>query len=243
MTLPAIDPPAMDMHVHSTFSDGKNTIEENIEEATALGLTALTCVDHVRVDTTYLPEYVAAVQRLRATTPITLLCAVEAKLMTTAGDLDLPPLPPGIDRIYAADHQVPWTDGPRHPREIREELEAGTITGDEVIAAIMESTTNAVRRHEHVVLAHLFSILPKIGLHEEAVPMASIETLADACAEHGAQIEVSERWSCPSARAVRPFTERGVPLLLSTDAHLRTKIGRYDHCLRVVRELTAPAGG
>ncbi len=242
MSLPAIDPPTMDMHVHSTFSDGKNTIEENIEEATALGLTHLTCVDHVRVDTDYLPDYVAAVQRLRETTDLTLLCAVEAKLLNTAGDLDLPPLPEGVDLIYAADHQVPWADGPRHPRDVKEQLEAGTLTSAEVFEALLASTTNAVLRHEHIVLAHLFSILPKIGLREEDVPMPLIETLADVCAAHGAQIEVSERWSCPSARTVRPFIDRGVPLLLSTDSHLRTKIARYDHCIEVVRELAAPAG-
>ena len=108
--------PKQDMHVHSTFSDGNNTIEENIEEAESLGLQQLTCVDHVRVDTDYLPDYVEAIEHLRPTTGIELICGIEAKLLNTAGDLDLPPvLPEGIDRIYAADHQVPLADGPHHP--------------------------------------------------------------------------------------------------------------------------------
>ncbi len=37
-----------DMHVHSTFSDGRDTIEDNVAEAERLGLLELTCVDHVR---------------------------------------------------------------------------------------------------------------------------------------------------------------------------------------------------
>ena len=53
-----------DMHVHSTFSDGRDTIEANVEEAEALGLTQLTCVDHVRVDTEWVPEFLAAVALL-----------------------------------------------------------------------------------------------------------------------------------------------------------------------------------
>ena len=42
---------AEDMHVHSTFSDGKGSIAENIAEAERLGLRRMTCVDHVREST------------------------------------------------------------------------------------------------------------------------------------------------------------------------------------------------
>ncbi len=78
------------MHVHSTFSDGRDRIEDNIAEAEALGLTALGCVDHVRVDTDWVPDYVAAVQRLRGETAVELRCGIEAKLLDTTGALDLP---------------------------------------------------------------------------------------------------------------------------------------------------------
>lgn len=80
-----------DMHVHSTFSDGKNTIEENIAEAERIGLTELTCVDHVRADTEWVPDYVAAVRGAAEQTPIALHCAVEAKILDTEGRLDVPP--------------------------------------------------------------------------------------------------------------------------------------------------------
>ena len=56
--------PRQDMHVHSTFSDGRDPIEGNVAEAEALGLTQLTCVDHVRAGTDWVPEYVAAVRRI-----------------------------------------------------------------------------------------------------------------------------------------------------------------------------------
>ncbi|MFZ0974784.1 MAG: PHP domain-containing protein, partial [Solirubrobacteraceae bacterium] len=79
-----------DMHVHSTFSDGAHSLEENVAEAESLGLVELGCVDHVRVDTDWVPAYAAAVAALRERTEVRLQCGIEAKLLDTAGALDLP---------------------------------------------------------------------------------------------------------------------------------------------------------
>jgi putative hydrolase len=235
-----------DLHVHSTFSDGRDTIEVNVAEAERLGLLELTCVDHVRVATDWVADYVAAVRRVDANTPVLLRCAVEAKLMNTAGKLDLPGNLQGVDAIYAADHQVPLGDGPHSPSEVRLSIEDGALEAAEVVEAIVISTVAALRRYPSVVIAHLFSILPKLGLTEDDVPPALLEHLAAVTAQTGAQIEVSERWKCPDARTLRPFLRRGVPLLLSTDSHRSDTIGRYDYCLGVLAELTdaqAPVAG
>jgi putative hydrolase len=149
----------------------------------------------------------------------------------------VPPDLGGADLIYAADHQVPLASGPTHPREVKEALEDGSMQAREVLGAIVESTANALRKYDNVVIAHLFSVLPKIGLEESEVPLELIEELAEAAAANGAMIEIDERWSCPSARTVKPFIDRGVTLLLSTDSHKPAAIGRYQYCLEVLSEL------
>jgi putative hydrolase len=227
-----------DMHVHSTFSDGKNTIEENVAEAERLGLLELTCVDHVRADTDWLEDYIAAVRRVSATTSVVLRCAIETKLLDTAGNLDLPADVSGVDVIYVADHQVPLADGPQTPKEVKALILDGTLSPAEVIEAIVTSTANALRRHSPVVIAHLFSVLPKLGLEEHQVPQDLLEDLAEATAQTAARIEVSERWRCPNTRTLRPFLDRGVQLLFSTDSHRRETIGRYDYCERILCELS-----
>jgi putative hydrolase len=237
---PAIDV-RQDMHVHSTFSDGRHTIEENVAEAERLGLVELTCVDHVRADTDWVPGYAAAVGRVNASTPVALHCAVEAKLLDTAGDLDLPAGLAGdlggVDAVYVADHQVPLPDGPHTPSEVKTLIAAGTLSAAVVIEAITTATANALRRHSPVVIAHLFSILPKLALSEHDVPLELLEQLAAVAAQTGAQIEISERWRCPSVRTLRPFQRRRVPILLSTDSHRRETIGRYSYCLEILHEL------
>ena len=227
------------MHVHSTFSDGANSLEENVAEAESLGLVELGCVDHVRADTDWAPTYAAAVQALREQTEVRLQCGIEAKLLDTAGALDLPPPCAGVDAIYAADHQVPLADGPHHPREVRAALAERAVSGDEIVDAIITATAAAVESHEGVVIAHFFSILPKVGLDEADVTLASLRRLARTTAASGARIEVSERWRCPSARTLSPFAEHGVPILLSTDSHRRQTIGRYEHCTVVLAALAS----
>jgi putative hydrolase len=228
---------SVDMHVHSTFSDGADRIEDNIAEAEALGLTALGCVDHVRADTDWVPDYVEAVSRLRAQTRVELRCGIEAKLLDTTGALDLPQHIDGVDAIYAADHQVPLESGPTHPREVKERIASGDLSAADVIDALLTSTARSLERPQRVVIAHFLSILPKIGLTEDDVPLEGLETLAEAAARTGQEIEISERWRCPSAATLRPFAARGVPIVLSTDSHKRGTIGRYEHCLAVLREL------
>ena len=245
MTWPAIpvaEPPEMDMQIHSTFSDGVNTVAENVAEAEAMGLRTITCVDHVRHDSEYLPTFVAAVRAAQETTDVILLCAAEAKYLDDAGHLDLPDDLAGVDRIYGGDHQVPWTDGPRHPDEVAADLRAGVVTEREVLEHLTTATANAVLRYDDVVIAHFFSLLPRLGIVEDDVPMELIERVAEAAAQGGAIIEVNERYRSPNARTLRPFLDRGVELLTSTDAHARERIARYDHVATVVRELAAGEG-
>jgi putative hydrolase len=228
-----------DRHVHSRFSDGEGTLAQNIAAAEALGLQELTCVDHVRVSTDWVPAYVEAVHAARGSTDVKLGCGIEAKLLDTDGTLDLPPEFEGIDAIYAADHQVPLADGPHHPRQIRTEIENGARTAASVIEAIVTSTAAAARRYPNVVVAHLFSVLPKIGLTEDDVDPELVQRLATACAESGAWVEISERWQCPSAQTLRPFLDHGVTVVVSTDSHRSDTIGRYAYCADVVTELDA----
>jgi putative hydrolase len=234
MTEPAL---TRDMHVHSTFSDGANTIGENVAEAERIGLTELTCVEHVREDTRWIPAYVAAIRESRKRTPIVLRCAVEAKILDIYGCLDLPAELDGIDAVYAASHQAPSPDGPMHPRSTRERIEKGELDPQMVLRWIVSGTVAALLSHEHLAIAHLFSVLPKLGLEEGEVSLELVDSLAVAAAESDARIVVDEHWRCPAVRTLRPFVRHGVPLLLGSGSHDSETVGRYDYCAGVLREL------
>lgn len=234
MTEPAL---TRDMHVHSTFSGGANTIEENVAEAERIGLTELACVEQVRGDTRWVPAYVAAVRDSRKRTSIVLRCAVEARILDIYGRLDLPAELDGIDAVYAASHQAPSPDRPMNPRSTRERIEAGELDPQLVLRWIVSGTIAAVSHHEHLVIAHLFSVLPKLGLEEGEISPDLVDSLAIAAAESDVRLVVDEHWRCPSARTLRPFLRHGVPLLLGSGGHDSETVGRYDYCAGVMREL------
>jgi putative hydrolase len=207
--------------------------------AEAAGVTTLGLVDHVRVDTTWLPDFVAAVDAVRATTEIEVLCGVEAKMLDRSGRLDLPPDLDGVDYVAIADHQVPFGCGPMHPAEVRGQLERGERSPFAVVAVVVTAMIAALHRFPRSLLVHPFSILPKVGLSEADVPDALLADLADAALRSGAVVEVSERWRCPTPRTTAVLHRAGVPLVISSDSHRSDTIGRYAYALDVVGALDA----
>jgi putative hydrolase len=244
-----------DFHVHSTFSDGASTLAENVRAARERGLRSLCLVDHVRRDTRWLPEFITAVDQHRGQPGLRVLAGVEAKILDTAGHLDLPPglqTLGGIDLVLIADHQFPADNGPVHPDELRTALELGSITPAEAIERLCEATAQAATAQAAMgaatgaaaaqsaanarpLLAHLFSLLPKIGLDEAMVPDALLTDLAKRVAHAGAMVEVNEKWSCPSARAVAAMADAGVSLVAGSDSHHCRDIGVYHSVGQTVR--------
>ena len=223
-----------DHHVHSSFSDDAvSSVAQNVETACRRGLQVLCLADHVRQDSAWVPDYLSAVEALRPVPGLEVLAGVEAKILDQAGHLDLPAGAAWADRVLIADHQFPGERGPVHPGEVRAAISAGQVTAEEVISGLIEATSGALEMAARPQLAHLFSILPKMGLAESRVPDQAIGYLARQARATGARLEVNEKWACPSARTVSAFAEAGVPLVASTDSHDCRDIGVY----RSVRQL------
>ena len=95
----------------------------------------------------------------------------------------------------------------------------GELSGATLLEDLVEATVQGLDCYDRVVVAHLFSVLPKVGITEDAVSEHLVRRLADRARAVGAVIEVNEKWTCPSTRVVRILADRGVRLAMSTDAH------------------------
>jgi putative hydrolase len=230
-----------DYHIHTTFSDGADSVGVMVDRAVAIGLHEVGISDHVRASTPWLPQYVEAVAAARRSAPIPVWCGVEAKLLDTEGALDLPEDLTGVEYIAIADHQVPTPDGPVHPDEIRRQLAGGLMCGRQVVEMLVEATAAAVASSPvRPLIAHLFSVLPKVGLDERSVSAGLVRHLGAGLAEAGARVELNEKWQCPSRRVASLLAESGVVLVAGSDSHRADDLGRYSHARRAGRGLVAP---
>jgi putative hydrolase len=237
-----------DYHVHSTFSDdGTSTLAENVQAAVERGLRTLCLADHVRRDTAWVPRFAAAVDEYRGTPGLRVLAGVEAKIWDGSGRLDLPAALDGIDLVLIADHQFPADNGPVHPDEVRSAIAYGGMTAAEAIERVCEATARAASCGDQapggpggVLLAHLFSLLPKIGLDEAMIPDPLLADLAKRVAHAGALAEVNEKWSCPSPRTVTALARAGVMLVAGSDSHHCRDIGVYECWVRPTASAAAP---
>lgn len=233
--------PAEDHHVHSAYSsDATSSVAENIAAAGARGLRAVCLSDHVRAGTTWVPDLLRTVRTARCEAPLRVLCGVEAKLLDPTGRLDLPSRLPELDRVLIADHQYPATGGPVPPAEVQRRLGQGELTVAELVETLVLATVRAMRRTRRPQLAHLFSLLPKVGLTEDEVGADQLRLLATTAGDTGAVVEVNEKWGCPGPVAIAAFRRAGVPVVPSTDSHHASEVGVYR---RVPQLLRSPAAG
>ncbi|MGY2004612.1 histidinol-phosphatase [Blastococcus sp. SYSU DS1024] len=220
-----------DHHVHSTWSDDAVSAPmENLVAARDTGLASIRMVDHVRTTTTWVPGFLAEVAALPRVEGLEVLTGVEAKILDASGRLDVPEGlvvgPGGVDRILIADHQFPGPDGPWSPRRTLEEI-AGGLPAQDALSILVDATVRAMERAGRGQLAHLFSLLPKIGMHESELLDEHVAAIADAAVRTGTTVEVNEKWRCPGPRVVLALAAAGVALVGSTDSHEAATVGRY----------------
>ncbi|MBV1860537.1 MAG: PHP domain-containing protein [Nannocystaceae bacterium] len=218
-----------DMHVHTTFSDGRHSVEASIDHARARGLKRLGLADHVRAETDWLSTYVDHINAVRESLDMEVVIGVEAKLLDEVGTLDLPDDITGIERILVADHRLPLRGELLGPRQVREALREGTMSAPDVWDTLLYAYEGCALRYENLQLAHPLSFVSRVGLDERDIPRARIVRFAHAMANAGVAVEVSERWKCPHQQTLLILAEAGVELVASSDAHDARAIGVYNY--------------
>lgn len=83
-----------DYHMHSKFSDGKNTIEEMVQAAVKQGMKEMAITDHgfnhvCGIKLSDIQTILTEIERLNKIYPIKILFGLEANLISASGDIDI----------------------------------------------------------------------------------------------------------------------------------------------------------
>lgn len=104
--------PAIDFHIHTNFTDGRMDIPSAVKRAEYEGLSCIAFTDHARHESTYVPEYVAAIKAIRKTTSLKIYIGLEVKIKDFEGNLDISHDDEKLlDFVSGSFHRYPARDG------------------------------------------------------------------------------------------------------------------------------------
>ncbi|MDF2718060.1 MAG: polX [Paenibacillus sp.] len=220
----------MDLHMHSNYSDGKNTPEEMIEAAIGIGYEAMAITDHVWKSSPWVPAYAAHLHSLKQKYrhQIQLYSGIEAKVVSLDGDIDADPsFDSLVDLVLGSIHRIPKpdgyyskADGDRLPRRV-------------IVENWLEAFYGMLANPRVDIIAHPLSELKGFGLREEELPMAEI---TDRIADSGKILELNVRYNTPDQSVIRLSAHKGTAFLISSDSHTVQDLIANS---RLVKEITS----
>jgi len=230
-----------DYHTHTTYSDGSGTVADSVEQAIAVGLSEIGISDHISavqpspwkmpsIAFADLGRYSAEVRREASRHEgITVLLGIEADYAPEHEGqlhamLDDQPFDYVIGGVHAVDgfdfddpalrHDPRWDDP------------------DALFAAYYDKVRQAAQFGKFDIIAHL-DYIGLWGHTPGPAAAAAVAAALDAIAASGAAIELNtDRITdpagvmYPSDTLLHAASDRGIPLVLGSDAHCAAHVGR-----------------
>jgi histidinol phosphatase-like PHP family hydrolase len=235
---------AYDAHTHTTLSDGRNTLIENVRAAEACGLECLAITDHFNAPGEWFELMLSGVQAARQWSSVTVLAGAEATILNPGGEVS-------IDEAHARRLDFVLADfgGRTHG------IAAGPpATKARLIDNVVTSLVNACRNPLVNAIAHPFNLGRFPGeLHLSDIPRASLEMIGETFAETHTAFEIMnqmywwwpeepvERFTKDYVALVSTLSDVGVKFVLGSDAHSAGAVGNLSWSLRVVEQAEIPA--
>jgi putative hydrolase len=234
---------AADYHTHTYFSHGRGSIECNVKQAIARGLTRIAITDHgfsqplmgmTGEKLTHMRRIIDALNKKYAG-QIEILLGVEANVVSMNGRIDVPDrYLPMLDVLCVGLHRAVLTTSQGYYWRIKWALNASTVLKGmrkRLTRACTDAMVAAMNRYRIDFITHP-------GYH---YPI-QMEVLADAAARTGTAIEINSSHGLPQAEALRVALNRGAMFSLGSDAHRPERVGDFALALSLANEAGIPAG-
>lgn len=231
--------PYYDLHLHTTYSDGKASIAEMLFAAEHMGLSHIAITDHCKnADVSWLDRALADIAREEPRYTVKVLRGMEVLVLDRTGRLaiteqDLGKLDIVLAEIAGATKIQPETAG----------ADRQTLVGH-----YMTTLLNTIRNPRADIIAHPFNF----DRHYPAIALADftegdLERLADGFVKHRKAFEIMNNiwWWYPHVepkrfyedyvRILKLFAQHGVIFSLGSDAHSIGGVGNLIWTQRAIR--------
>ncbi len=214
-----------DLHTHTTFSHGKNTIEEMVDRARALGLSAIVISDHGRshpiygVKPRHFKKMRAIIDELNAKyADIQIYLSVEANIIGADGTIDIGEEERRCcDFIYAGYH---WVYIPKGFRDFFTLKLRNDLTR---ICPWMTRRTRAANTRCYLAMLDRYD-LAMITHPGDKCPI-DVAAVAKKAAEKDVTLEINPRHRHLNAGELRQVKGFGGRFAINSDAHSVDRVG------------------
>jgi histidinol phosphatase-like PHP family hydrolase len=217
-----------DAHVHTTNSDGRNSLQECVRAAEACGLRALAITDHYFPSGAAVDKWVRAIAQADAGSCVTVVPGVEAVVLNCDGELSLRPSEARLVRWVLAELSY-HTEGIGH--DAPASLEGFLANVERCLCAAAASPLVDA-------LAHPFNLGRFAArVNPEDLPRPMLQRIARAMVENDCAYELMNQayWWHPDLGVgeyveqiipvLRLFAEMGVTFTVGSDAHSVCGVG------------------
>jgi histidinol phosphatase-like PHP family hydrolase len=231
-----------DVHVHTAFAAGHDSVSVLVAAAETAGIRELTFADKVGPDTGWLPSYLATIQRAQQRTEIVLRRGVEVEAIGVDGWLAFPSDLGQLEVISVGLSRLPMPAGLLGPEVVRTMIDNGGLSAVEVIERLVSVTCLAmerVSRYAPTTLARPLEFLAQAGIPESDIGDAAIAAVVEGCRKTGTAVELSERHRMPTRRLAHLLAGAGVKMVAASDAYTARDVGRWQYLTELGSELVA----
>jgi putative hydrolase len=213
-------PEKFDFHLHTFYSDGRDSHIKMVEMAKARRLKAVAFTDHgpeliVGVPKQRVQTMLQNIEIARESAGIPVLASIEANITDANGRVDVDvDFVKNLDFLMAAAHYV---------------TEADTyLSYPEIAKGYLRRVTAAIKQNDVKILAHPFF------LYQPLLPYLSLEEIKNflaLAADRGVAMEVNSKYGYPQADFISLCVSEGVKLSVGSDAHSVEEVGRIEWAL------------
>lgn len=228
-----------DIHTHTLYSHGENTIEEMVKAAVNAGLEGIHITEHGNAHHTArkltresYSEMRAEIERLRIKYPqIEILFGVEANIISTKGDLEFSEEELKIfDVVNAGFHMM------SRMKDIKSffALTVPAVISNKLKIRVFDNKLK--RNSTKAMIKCVYQYNLNMITHPGRYYHIDVVSVARACADKGTLLEINS--SCGILRAVdlAKLKDSNVRFAIGSDAHSAGRVGDFAKSLEIVKE-------
>ncbi|WP_055745958.1 PHP domain-containing protein [Brevibacillus choshinensis] len=221
----------MDLHSHSNYSDGKNSIEQMVGVAVELGYAAIAITDHVWKTSDWIEDFSKHMRKVKKifAKDIYVFSGLEAKVINLEGDIDAAPdVESKVDFLLGSIHRIPFSGGYYSTSK-------GILDSEqEIYNNWITSFENLLKNPRVDIIAHPLAELKRFHIELSQKQKIEIAELLDGS---GKFVEINVRHNAPDQDMIELLRIHKTKVVVSSDSHSMEDLKRYYPALKNIYSL------